>query len=64
MNDFTSNTDYNTAHIDRQLKWSVCDSARKQNGKRKVLGVPLSQTAALTKHQEEEETDKTKQAQV
>ena len=33
-------------------------------GKRKVQGVPQSQTAALPRHQEEEETDKTKQAQI
>ena len=32
--------------------------------KRKVQGVPQSQTAALSRHQEEEETDKTKQAQI
>ena len=32
--------------------------------KRKVQGVPQSQTAALPRHQEEEETDKTKQAQI
>ena len=32
-------------------------------GKRKVQGVPQSQTAALPRHQEEEETDKSKQAQ-
>ena len=31
--------------------------------KRKVQGVPQSQTAALPRHQEEEETDKSKQAQ-
>ena len=31
--------------------------------KRKVQGVPQSQTTALPRHQEEEETDKTKQAQ-
>ena len=36
----------------------------KQKGKRKVQGVPQSQTAALPRHQEEEETDKTKQAQI
>ena len=29
-----------------------------KNGKRKVQGVPQSQTAALPRHQEEEETDK------
>ena len=33
-------------------------------GKRKVKGVPQSQTAALPRHQEEEETDKAKQAQI
>ena len=32
--------------------------------KPKVQGVPQSQTAALPRHQEEEETDKTKQAQI
>ena len=35
-----------------------------KNGKRKVQGVPQSQTAALPRYQEEEETDKSKQAQV
>ena len=33
-------------------------------GKRKVQGVPQSQTAGLPRHQEEEETDKSKQAQI
>ena len=32
-------------------------------GKRKVQGVPQSQTAALPRPKEEEETDKSKQAQ-
>ena len=36
----------------------------KKNGKRKVQGVPQSQTAALPRPQEEEETDKSKQAQI
>ena len=35
-----------------------------KKGKREVQGVPHSQTAALSRHQEEEETDKTKQAQI
>ena len=35
----------------------------KQKDKRKVQGVLQSQTAAPPRHQEEEETDKTKQAQ-
>ena len=34
-----------------------------KKGKRKVQGVPQSQTAALPWPQEEEETDKSKQAQ-
>ena len=38
--------------------------ARTKKGKRKVHGVPQSQTAALPRHQEEEETDKSKQAQI
>ena len=35
-----------------------------RKGKRKVQGVPQSQTAALSRPQEEEETDKSKQAQI
>ena len=35
----------------------------KKKNKRKVQGVPQSQTAALPRPQEEEETDKSKQAQ-
>ena len=34
-----------------------------KKGKRKVQGGPQSQTAALPRPQEEEETDKSKQAQ-
>ena len=34
-----------------------------KKGKRKVQGLPQSQTAALPRPQEEEETDKSKQAQ-
>ena len=37
---------------------------KKKTGKRKVHEMPQSQTAALSRHQEEEETDKTKQAQI
>ena len=36
----------------------------KKKGEKKVQGVPQSQTAALPRHQEEEETDETKQAQI
>ena len=35
-----------------------------KKGKRKVQGVPQSQTEALPRTQEEEETDKSKQAQI
>ena len=38
-------------------------SVYKKKGTRKVQGVPQSQTAALPRHQEEE-TDKSKQAQI
>ena len=37
---------------------------KEKTGKRKVQGVPQSKTAALPRHQEEEETDKTKQEQI
>ena len=36
----------------------------KKNGNRKVQGVPNSETAALPRPQEKEETDKSKQAQI
>ena len=35
-----------------------------KKGKRKVQGVPQSQAASLPRHQEEEEADKTKQAEI
>ena len=34
------------------------DRKQKKKGKRKVLGVPQSQAAALPRHQQEEKTDK------
>ena len=37
-------------------------NVQKKRNKRKVQGVP--QTAALPRHQEEQDTDKTKQAQI
>ena len=42
----------------------VQNMCTKKKSKRKVQGVQQSQTAALPRHQEEEETDKTKQAQI
>ena len=44
------------------LPYSMAKESRK--GKRKVQGVPQSQTAALPRPQEEEETDKSKQEQI
>ena len=35
-----------------------------KNGKRKVQGVPQSQAAVHPRHEEEKETDKTKQVQI
>ena len=35
-----------------------------KKGKRKVQGVPQSQAEAFPRHQEAEETDKTKQSQI
>ena len=42
--------------------WQVELTDDSKKGKRKVQGVPQSQTAALPRPQEEEETDKSKQA--
>ena len=39
-------------------------SALQKKGKRKVQGVPQLQTAAFPSYQEEEKTDKRKQAQI
>ena len=36
----------------------------RKKGKKKFQGVPQSQTSALPRHKEEEEIDKTKQAQI
>ena len=47
--------------FDIQIKGKVRQNIKK--GKRKIQGVPQSQTAALPRPQEEEETDKSKQAQ-
>ena len=49
---------WNVCVEDDRFTWDV------KKGKRKVQGMPQSQTAALPRHQEEEETDKTKQAQI
>ena len=41
----------------------IYPDVQEKKGKRKVQGVPQSKTAALSRPQEEEETDKSKQAQ-
>ena len=52
---------YVTGNIKKSLiTYQMCTQKK---GKRKVQGVPQSQTAALPRPQEEEETDKSKQAQ-
>ena len=45
------------------MKRQLLSDGKKQ-GKKNVQGVPQSQTAALLRPQEEEETDKSKQAQI
>ena len=50
--------------IQTYVRQSRLGSETCKKGKRKVQGVPQSQTAAHLRHQEEEETDKTKQAQI
>ena len=46
-----------------KVYWPFVQIPLNKKGKRKVQGVPQSQTAALPRPQEEEETDKSKQAQ-
>ena len=45
-------------------KQCITHPKKKKKGRRNVHGVQQSQNAALPRHQEEEETDKTKQAQI
>ena len=65
------------AHLSKaqeELLWSLAvrrrpftplnDFSFVTKGKKKVQGVPQSQTAAHPRHQEKEETDKSKQAQI
>ena len=46
-----------------EAKLLIVIGLKKRGGKRKVQGMPQSQTASLPRHQEEEETDISKQAQ-
>ena len=47
-----------------KIFWEITITKREKKDNRRVQGVPQSQTAALPRHQEEEETDKSKQAQI
>ena len=47
-----------------ELLWQIWSKELRKKGNRKVQGVSESQTSAFPRHQEEEETDKTKQAQI
>ena len=60
MCSLNSNKTRQTSEISKKKK----KKKKKKKGKRKVQGVPQSQTSALPRHQEEEEIDKTKQAQI
>ena len=48
----------------KKVREKIGSATITKKGKRKVQGVTQSQTAALPRHQEEEETDKSKQAQI
>ena len=52
---------YTSISTETALEHILSDNKK---GKGNVQGVPQSQIAALPKHQVEEETDKTKQAQI
>ena len=57
---YRTRLDANPHNVSRHKNWSQI----KQEDNRSIQGVPQSQTAALPRHQEEKETDKTKQAQI
>ena len=46
------------------IQITIKQGSKQKKGKRKVQGVPQSQTAAFPRHKKEEETDKSKQAQI
>ena len=62
QNEWIRNNSSILVYTTRQSTLHMCTMFKKK-GKRKVQGVPQSQTAALPRPQEEEETDKSKQAQ-
>ena len=54
---------YTDIQLETIIPCHYCVAGYKK-GKRKVQGVPQSQAAAFPRHQEEKETDKTKQVQI
>ena len=52
--------------IPKEMKYTIMYRRHQalKKGKREVQGVPQSQTAALPRPQEEEETNRSKQAQI
>ena len=44
--------------------YNLCHNHYEEKDKRNVQGMPQSQTAAPPRHQEEEKTDRSKQAQI
>ena len=57
-------TSQNTGLSGKKVREKSRECHNHKKGKRKVQKVPQLQTAALPRHQEEEETDKSKQAQI
>ena len=53
----------NVYRIIWSMSFITSENSNVKKGKRKFQGVPQSQTVALPRPQEEEETDKSKQAQ-
>ena len=51
-------------HESQAFRGTKKEAHEKKKDKTNVQGVPQSQAAALPRHEEEEETDKTKQAQI
>ena len=61
MKEIDFNKKTNTSERNKKLETSVLGASRDKNGKRKVKKMPQIQTAALPRHQDEEEIDKTRQ---
>ena len=76
MHKYTSRRKISIALYNNTIRCYLCDPTaigliyapsmkiRKKKGKKEVQGVPQSQAAALLRHEEEEETEKTKRVQI